>query len=113
MSVIMPSSDQVFSDAAWQLRDLADDPDYRGSDRVASSLDRTFVTAESTVCSVTATMSLSLQLMNVRLPSDLGRSITHCEHVSEAVSTVLTELHRFCAAVRSDVLTAAGRTPGA
>lgn len=113
MSVIMPSSDQVFGETAWHLRELTEDPEYRGDDRIASSLERTLVTAESTMCSVTATMSLSLQLTNLRLPADLARSFAYCQHVSEAVGTVLTELHRFCAAVRSDVLTAAGETPRA
>lgn len=109
----MPSTDQVLSETAWHLRDLATDPDHPDADWLSLSLDRTLISAESTSYSISATMSLSLTLANLRLPTDLARSVSFCEQVSNEAGVVLTELHRFCVEVRAKVLDAAEGVDGA
>lgn len=107
MSVTVPSEDQILTEAARNVREAAADPYFQG-DAVLRGLADSLVTASSTVCSVEATMSLDLQIKNIRLPHDLASSVSYCAEVSDEAGAVLTALHAACATARAMVLEAAG-----
>lgn len=107
MSVTVPSEDQILSEAARNVREAATDPYFQG-DPVTKGLADSLVTASSTMLAVEATMSLDLQLKNIRLPHDLASSVSYCAEVSDEAGAVLTALHAACAAARAAVLEAAG-----
>ncbi|MDA1362679.1 hypothetical protein O1R50_23865 [Glycomyces luteolus] len=101
------SADQIFSEAARQLRQIAADSHFRG-DPVAAGLGATMVVASSTEFSIEVTTSLALELESVRLPHDLARGVSYCEDVSQEVGAVLTALRAGCVNARVQVLAAVG-----
>jgi hypothetical protein len=100
------STDQILSEAAWQLREVAADSHFRG-DPVAAGLGATMVTAASTEFAIEATMSLGLELASIRLPHDLASGVSYCEDVSKEVGLVLSALRASCVGARSQVPAAA------
>jgi len=113
MSVTLPSLDQILADAAERLEDLTPDLTPAEVDEVIEdSLASTLVTATMPTYSISATMSLAMNLKSIHLPADTARHWSYCEQVGRATGYLLTELRAACSEARAQVLAAIGQFRG-
>jgi hypothetical protein len=110
MTVNLPSLDQILSEAAEQLEDLAP---VEVDQVIQGCLASTLETATTSAFAIGATMNLALRLEAIHLPVDTAKDWSYCEQVGQAAGALLTELRSACTDARTQVLAAIGSFRGA